>query len=340
MRRSLPLILATGALIFSACGGSSDGATTTAPATETTAGGAGASTTTPGDLTTTAPPTTIDAALCYSPGDPGNDDLTAPPVAIRPCELPTELIVTTISTGTGPAAQDGDTLAIDYVGVRSINGEQFDASYLRGVPFDFVLGRGGVIAGWDQGLIGAQAGARIRLDIPAELGYGETPREGGVIQPGDDLTFLLDVRVVSPVTTAEDAPLDLEVESSVGATETTFIDVEIGDGAEVQAGQTAWIHAMLVRGDNRVVMFESWPGGEPLQIPVIPNGASLPGLIEGLQGARVGGTRIITMPPDQAFGPAGEPSLGLPADTDLIAVVEIVGVVGTPLADSPTTTTG
>ncbi len=81
---------------------------------------------------------------------------------------------------------------------------------------------------------------------------------------------------------------------------------------------------LLVRGDNLKVLLDTWQRKDPLQL-VMAEGQGLPGLIEGLQGARVGGTRVLTLPPDLAFGPQGDPGLGLPAGTDLIVVAEVVG---------------
>ena len=114
-----------------------------------------------------------------------------------PDSIPTSLVVTDIVEGDGAEAQVGDTVVVHYVGVRTEDGTEFDNSYDRGQPFPVVLGSGSVIQGWEQGLIGAQAGDRRQLDIPAELAYGDTPR-GDVIQAGDALTFVIDVVAVTP----------------------------------------------------------------------------------------------------------------------------------------------
>ena len=113
-----------------------------------------------------------------------------------PAEPPTELVVTELSPGEGPEAGAGDVVTVHYVGVRSQDGTEFDNSYDRGQPFPVVLGGGGVIEGWEQGLVGAQAGSQIQLDIPSDLAYGDSPR-GDVIQAGDALTFVIDVMDVS-----------------------------------------------------------------------------------------------------------------------------------------------
>ncbi|MDW3215935.1 MAG: peptidylprolyl isomerase [Ilumatobacteraceae bacterium] len=119
-----------------------------------------------------------------------------------PDELPTELVVTDLIEGTGPEAEAGDTVVVNYVGVRSEDGFEFDNSYDRGQPFPVQLGAGSVIQGWDLGLVGARVGTRRQLDIPAELAYGDADR--GDIRPGDALTFVIDVLAIEkpPVITA------------------------------------------------------------------------------------------------------------------------------------------
>ena len=142
---------------------------------------------------TVAPASTVAGSTV--PGDsaattaPGASD--KPEVEI-PAELPTELVITDLVEGTGEAADIGDTVTVNYVGVRSADGTEFDNSYDRGSPFPVTLGTGSVIEGWEQGLIGVKEGGRRQLDIPAELAYGDAGA-GDVIQPGDALSFVIDV---------------------------------------------------------------------------------------------------------------------------------------------------
>jgi peptidylprolyl isomerase len=118
------------------------------------------------------------------------------PEVVIPTEPVTELIITDLVEGTGEGAQNGDTVVVHYVGVRSEDGVEFDNSYDRGTPFPVTLGSGGVIAGWEQGLLGVKAGGQRQLDIPADLAYGDADR--GTIRPGDALTFVIDVISVTP----------------------------------------------------------------------------------------------------------------------------------------------
>jgi len=83
--------------------------------------------------------------------------------------------------------QDGDNLEMHYRGTLAADGKQFDASYDRGTPFKFQLGKGRVIKGWDQGLLNMCIGEKRTLTIPPELGYGE--RGMGPIPGGSTLVF-------------------------------------------------------------------------------------------------------------------------------------------------------
>ncbi|KAG2301378.1 hypothetical protein Bca52824_030029 [Brassica carinata] len=69
-------------------------------------------------------------------------------------------------------AHKGDRIKVHYRG-KLTDGTEFDSSYKRGEPFEFELGSGEVIKGWDQGLLGACIGEKRKLKIPAKLGYGE-----------------------------------------------------------------------------------------------------------------------------------------------------------------------
>ena len=73
------------------------------------------------------------------------------------------------------------------------------------------------------------------------------------------------------------------------------------------------------------MLLDTWAGADPLQV-IIEDGETLPGIVSGLRDGRVGAVRVITVPPHLAFGPDGSADLGLPPDTDLIIVAEIVGV--------------
>ena len=100
-----------------------------------------------------------------------------------------------VVVGTGAEAQKGKQVSVHYTGWLT-NGTKFDSSKDRGQPFQFALGRGQVIQGWDDGVAGMKVGGKRKLTIPPELGYGPAGA-GGVIPPNATLVFeveLLSVR--------------------------------------------------------------------------------------------------------------------------------------------------
>ena len=81
--------------------------------------------------------------------------------------------------GDGPAVESGQTVTVQYVGVKWSDGSVFDSSWERGQPVDFPVGTGGVIAGFEEGLIGQTVGSRVMLIIPPDKGYGEQGNDPG-----------------------------------------------------------------------------------------------------------------------------------------------------------------
>jgi FKBP-type peptidyl-prolyl cis-trans isomerase len=98
------------------------------------------------------------------------------------------LKIETLKPGTGVGAKNGDKVLVHYTGTLT-NGTKFDSSVDRGQPFEFVLGQGDVIAGWDQGVLGMKVGEKRKLTIPPELGYGSSGAGGGAIPSNATLIF-------------------------------------------------------------------------------------------------------------------------------------------------------
>ena len=104
---------------------------------------------------------------------------------------PSVLQIDDLVVGDGPAATVGQHVSVHYTGWLYENGQagrKFDSSKDRGQPFDFPLGAGHVIRGWDEGVQGMKVGGTRKLLIPSELGYGARGA-GGVIPGGATLLF-------------------------------------------------------------------------------------------------------------------------------------------------------
>jgi peptidylprolyl isomerase len=142
----------------------------------------------------------IPAALGYGSravgSIPANSDLVfeVEVVSVVP-GLQGKLKTEDLKEGTGRSAQAGDTVSVHYTGTLRANGRKFDSSLDRGEPFEFQLGAGKVIKGWDEGVAGMKVGGKRRLEIPSRLAYGETGA-GGAIPPNADLVFEVELLAI------------------------------------------------------------------------------------------------------------------------------------------------
>ncbi len=107
----------------------------------------------------------------------------------------TKLVIEDIVVGNGLEAKSGDRVVMHYTGTFE-DGEKFDSSVDRGIPFETLIGVGHVIKGWDEGVPGMKVGGKRKLYIPYTMAYGEEGA-GDVIPPLADLIFeveLLDIK--------------------------------------------------------------------------------------------------------------------------------------------------
>ena len=107
-------------------------------------------------------------------------------------DIPFELGIDDLVEGEGEEATTGSKVSVHYVGVAFSTGDEFDASWNRGEPFEFKLGAGQVIPGWDQGVEGMKVGGRRKLTIPSAMAYGARGA-GGAIKPHEPLVFVVDL---------------------------------------------------------------------------------------------------------------------------------------------------
>ena len=296
MRKLVAAVAASLVLVSACSGGDSDKTTGTEPATT-------------GD---SAAPTSSEVTR------PTRVPVPKPEVKI-PSSLPTELKITDLTTGTGEAAAEGDTVVVYYVGVRSRDGKEFDNNFDTAAPFEVTIGQTSVIEGWTKGLVGAKAGGRRQLDIPGALAYGDKP-PNEIIGPNEALTFVIDIVAVLRASAAADEPV-LVIKPSK-ATEVVKDDLVPGTGATAKDGQIVTFDYIFYRGDTGEKLTSSW-GSQRATIELFKDG-NIDCLIDGLIGMKVGGRRQVTCPGAGIFGGQGEQSLGLPAGADLVMVADLV----------------
>lgn len=134
-------------------------------------------------------------------GEPApTEDDSLPAISITPREPeivipkgspPRQLVAMPVVVGDGPKVKKGQTVVVQYKGVIWRNGKEFDSSWTRKAPVALQIGVGGVISGWDKGLVGETVGSRILLVVPPKDGYGSDGN--GAIKGTDTMVFAVDI---------------------------------------------------------------------------------------------------------------------------------------------------
>lgn len=227
-----------------------------------------------------------------------------------------------------------DQVTVMYEGRLARNGEKFDSSYDRGSPASFPLN--GVISGWTEGLQLMSVGDEYLFYIPAALGYGENPRPGGLIQPGDDLVFKVDLRDVVP------APKPRPVSTEAWETYTPWDEsrediVSTDSGLQYVVIESGDASGPSPEGDDQVAVFyegrldetgmvfdSAFQRGEAA---VFPANRLIPGWVEALQLMRPGDRWLIHIPSKLGYGERGTPGGPIPPGADLNFEVELMDVL-------------
>ena len=267
-------------------------------------------------------PATADTAVDGASGTTEPAKTEEPKVTL-PKVAPTKLVITDITDGEGVGAAAGDLIAVHYVGVLSSDGTRFDGNF-GSSPFSLTLGKGQVIKGWDEGLLGMKAGGMRQLDIPADLAYGDSG-SGDVIKPGAALSFVVEMVGIIPATDPADEP-QLTIAGAAASSTLQSKDLIEGKGDAIAAGDTVALHIVAYRGDTGEKITSTWPEGAPVSL-TLEEGGSLPGIIKGVPGMKVGGRRQMTIPFADAFGAEGNTEMKLPANTDLVLVVDLIAAL-------------
>jgi len=221
--------------------------------------------------------------------------------------------------GQGERAETGDNVSVHYAG-RLLSGAPFDNSYDRGKPFDFPLGGGRVIKGWDEGIAFLNVGDSATLIIPSTLGYGAADRPN--IPANSTLVFdvqLMDVKkVVKPVPYAVKG-----LDTTTTASGLRYIRLNKTEGDLAIAGKTVSVHYTGYL-QNGTIFDSSISRGEPISFP-LGQGRVIRGWDEGIALLKVGEKARLLIPSALAYGDRGAGGL-IPPGADLIFDVELVGV--------------
>ncbi|KAK8731707.1 hypothetical protein OTU49_007434, partial [Cherax quadricarinatus] len=221
----------------------------------------------------------------------------------------------------------GDKIQVHYVG-RLTDGKIFDQSATRGEPFEFRLGSGQVIKGWDLGLEGMCVSERRRLTIPPNLAYGKKGA-GGVIPPDATLIFEVElVQLPDKVVIVDEEPERRPAPTpEVSTSPTKLVSQTLVRPATCSSlattGDTVSVHYTGQLIDAKK-FDSSLDRGEPFVFK-LGEGAVIRGWEEGVAGMCVGESRLLVVPPHLAYGKRGVGNV-IPPDATLIFTVQLLKI--------------
>ena len=216
------------------------------------------------------------------------------------------LKIENVLEGEGDLAVEGKEVAVHYTGWLE-DGSKFDSSVDYNQPFHFVLGRGKVIPGWDEGVAGMKVGGKRKLIIPPHLAYGAQGAGGGVIPP--DATLSFDVELLEIF--AEDPEVEIE-------------DLLEGDGDVVKHGNKVSMHYTGWLTDG--TQFDSSLARDMPFGFTLGRGMVIKGWDKGILGMKVGGKRKLTIPPRLGYGAQGAAGGAIPPNSTLVFEVELLKI--------------
>ena len=217
--------------------------------------------------------------------------------------------------GTGKTPKTGDKVKVHYTGTLE-DGTQFDSSLDRNQPFEFPLGVGRVIKGWDQGIASMKVGGKRKLIIPPELAYGA--RAVGSI-PANSILFF-DVELIEVIEKFVDTDFSLPGREEVTKSGLRMIIHKRGNGEIPLPGQTVKVHytGLLENGSK---FDSSHDRGQPFSFP-LGQGRVIKGWDEALALMSKGEKRTLIIPPDIAYGSRGKGKI--PPNSILIFEIELI----------------
>ena len=223
-----------------------------------------------------------------------------------------------LEEGDGESLEPGQIIQIHVTGILD-DGSVFLDTRERDAPAPIPVGEPTGILGLDEAIRLFTIGSRSRLILPPELAFGDTGAQG--VAPGSTIVF--DLELVGLAPEPPEAPTALEEDDfTVTDSGLRYYDLALGEGPELQVGQTALVDYTGWLEDG--TMFDSSISrGQPIPV-VLGQGGVIAGWEEGLLGMQVGGKRQLVIPPDLAYGDQGAGAT-IPPNAVLVFEIEVVG---------------
>jgi FKBP-type peptidyl-prolyl cis-trans isomerase len=223
--------------------------------------------------------------------------------------------------GEGATPVEGDIVSINYK-AWYLDGDQFDSTEKLGEPMRFVMGKGQLLPGLEEGVATMRRGGKRILVLPPELAYGKEGRPP-VVPPNAWIKFEVEVVDIGsgppPILPWNDAGKEI----TTTGTGLQYVDFEVGEGKSPTLGGTAVVHYSGFLGDG-TLFDSSYNQGYPTEFEVSAK-RLIPGFLEGIMTMREGGKRKLIIPPFLGYGSKGF-GVTIPPDATLIYDVELLEV--------------
>lgn len=220
------------------------------------------------------------------------------------------------SAGSGETPKSGEIITIHYIASLT-DGTELANTYTNNKPISTVLGANRLLPGWEEGVGMMKPGGKAKLVLPADLAFGE--QGYGSVPPNSQLVMEVELLSVEP------APIPTEVAADQ-LTKTTsglqYYDINKGEGAEATKNSTISTNFTIwVKTNKGYSYIDQSPAGSPLSFVIGRGDTVFPGWEEGVTGMKVGGKRLLVIPPDLALGSEGNSVI--PANSTLVMEIEL-----------------
>ncbi len=258
-------------------------------------------------------------------GDSNSQEAEVEPTPVEPISLEGATITESglqyleVIAGQGDVPKDGDIVLMNVIGSLP-DGTEIVNTYQQGQPAMAIMGREQLLPGWEEGIKLMKAGGSAKLVLPPELAFGE---EGyGMIPPNSQI--VMDIEVVSieaPPSPSKIANEDLTATDSG----LQFADLAQGEGFETEKGHTVITHYTIwARDESEDTFIFSSSFSQPITFVLGSGNLVFPGWDEGATGMKLGGKRLLIIPPELGLGESAEGDI--PPNSTLIMEIELLEV--------------
>jgi peptidylprolyl isomerase len=221
--------------------------------------------------------------------------------------------------GSGESPKSGELISMHYIASLP-DGTELDNTYTTQRPVTTLWGVNRLLPGWEEGVGMMKPGGKAKLVLPASLAFGE--QGSGSVPPNSQIVLEVELLSVKPAPVPTEVAADKLTKTPSGL---QYYDLVTGKGTEATKNSTASnLFTVWVKTDTGYSFISQSEAGSPLSFVIGRGDAVFPGWEEGVTGMKVGGKRLLVVPPELALGSQG--SAIIPANSTLVLEIELTDV--------------